>query len=46
MSSTTNTASKNLLEVEHLTVRFDASTVVNDVSFNIAPGEKIGRAHV
>ena len=32
--------SQNLLEVEHLTVRFDTSTVVNDVSFNIAPGEK------
>ncbi|MES2098289.1 MAG: ABC transporter ATP-binding protein [Pseudomonadota bacterium] len=31
---------KNLLEVEHLTVRFGASTVVNDVSFHIAPGEK------
>jgi len=30
----------NLLEVDHLTVRFGASTVVNDVSFNIAPGEK------
>jgi microcin C transport system ATP-binding protein len=30
----------NLLEVEHLTVRFGASTVVNDVSFAIAPGEK------
>ena len=35
MSTTTN-----LLEVEHLTVRFDTSTVVNDVSFHIAPGEK------
>jgi microcin C transport system ATP-binding protein len=29
-----------LLQVEHLTVRFGASTVVNDVSFAIAPGEK------
>ncbi|MES1163350.1 MAG: ATP-binding cassette domain-containing protein, partial [Rhizobacter sp.] len=33
-------ASANLLEIEHLTVRFGASTVVNDVSFAIAPGEK------
>jgi microcin C transport system ATP-binding protein len=31
---------KNLLEVEHLTVRFGTSAVVNDVSFSIAPGEK------
>jgi microcin C transport system ATP-binding protein len=30
----------NLLEVDHLTVRFGASTVVDDVSFAIAPGEK------
>jgi microcin C transport system ATP-binding protein len=30
----------NLLEVDHLTVRFGASTVVGDVSFSIAPGEK------
>jgi microcin C transport system ATP-binding protein len=29
-----------LLDVEHLTVRFGASTVVDDVSFAIAPGEK------
>jgi microcin C transport system ATP-binding protein len=29
-----------LLQVEHLTVRFGASTVVNDVSFVIAAGEK------
>jgi len=29
-----------LLDVEHLSVRFGASTVVNDVSFSIAPGEK------
>ncbi len=29
-----------LLEVDHLTVRFGASTVVNDVSFAIAAGEK------
>jgi len=29
-----------LLQVEHLTVRFGASTVVNDVSFTIAAGEK------
>ena len=29
-----------LLSVEHLTVRFGASTVVRDVSFRIAPGEK------
>ena len=30
----------NLLEIEHLTVRFGPSTVVNDVSFAIRPGEK------
>ena len=29
-----------LLQVEHLTVRFGTSTVVSDVSFNIAAGEK------
>jgi microcin C transport system ATP-binding protein len=29
-----------LLEVEHLSVRFGASVVVNDVSFTIAEGEK------
>ena len=29
-----------LLQVEHLSVRFGASTVVNDVSFEIAAGEK------
>jgi len=29
-----------LLQIDHLTVRFGASTVVNDVSFTIAPGEK------
>ena len=29
-----------LLEVDHLSVRFGASTVVNDVSFAIAAGEK------
>ena len=29
-----------LLEIEHLSVRFGTSTVVNDVSFNIAAGEK------
>jgi microcin C transport system ATP-binding protein len=29
-----------LLEVSHLSVRFGASTVVKDVSFSIAPGEK------
>jgi len=29
-----------LLEVSHLTVRFGASTVVDDVSFAIGPGEK------
>ena len=29
-----------LLEVEHLSVRFGASTVVNDVSFAIQAGEK------
>ena len=31
-----------LLEVGHLTVRFGTSTVVNDVSFSIAAGEKFG----
>ncbi|MEP7102903.1 MAG: ATP-binding cassette domain-containing protein, partial [Burkholderiales bacterium] len=31
---------KNLLEVDRLTVRFGASTVVDKVSFHIAPGEK------
>jgi microcin C transport system ATP-binding protein len=29
-----------LIDVEHLSVRFGASTVVNDVSFSIAPAEK------
>ena len=29
-----------LLQIDHLTVRFGASTVVNDVSFHIAAGEK------
>jgi microcin C transport system ATP-binding protein len=29
-----------LLEVQHLSVRFGASTVVNDVSFSVAAGEK------
>ena len=29
-----------LLSIEHLTVRFGAATVVKDVSFAIAPGEK------
>ena len=32
--------SQPLLEIDHLTVRFGASTVVRDVSFSIAPGEK------
>jgi len=35
-----NTQVKPLLEIEHLTVRFGQSTVVDDVSFSIAPGEK------
>jgi microcin C transport system ATP-binding protein len=30
----------NLLDVQNLSVKFGASTVVNDVSFHIAPGEK------
>ncbi len=30
----------SLLQVEHLTVRFGSTTVVDDVSFTIAPGEK------
>jgi microcin C transport system ATP-binding protein len=29
-----------LLEIDHLSVRFGAATVVDDVSFSIAPGEK------
>ena len=29
-----------LLAIEHLSVRFGDSTVVDDVSFSIAPGEK------
>jgi len=33
-------STRPLLEVDHLTVRFGTSTVVNDVSFSIAPGEK------
>jgi len=32
--------STSLLDVQHLTVRFGASTVVDDVSFSIAAGEK------
>ena len=32
----------NLLEVDKLTVRFGASTVVDNVSFSIAAGEKLG----
>ncbi|WP_418315687.1 ABC transporter ATP-binding protein [Piscinibacter sakaiensis] len=31
---------KPLLEIDHLSVRFGASTVVNEVSFSIAAGEK------
>ena len=31
-----------LLEIDRLNVRFGASTVVNDVSFNVAAGEKFG----
>ena len=31
-----------LLQVAHLTVRFGPSTVVDDISFSIAPGEKFG----
>ncbi len=34
-------ASNNLLEVDKLTVRFGASTVVDNVSFSIAAGEKL-----
>ena len=30
-----------LLSIEHLTVRFGASTVVDDVSLTIDPGEKL-----
>jgi len=34
------TSAKPLLEIEHLSVRFGPATVVNDVSFSVAPGEK------
>ena len=30
----------SLLQVDHLTVRFGSTNVVDDVSFTIAPGEK------
>jgi ABC-type branched-subunit amino acid transport system ATPase component len=30
-----------LLQVDHLSVRFGAATVVNDVSFNIAAGREV-----
>jgi microcin C transport system ATP-binding protein len=41
MASTNNKAPASaLLEIDHLTVRFGTSTVVNDVSFSIAAGEK------
>ena len=33
--------SQPLLSVEHLSVRFGTATVVNDVSFSIAPGETL-----
>ena len=32
-----------LLSVEHLAVRFGATTVVDDVSFSIAPGEVLAQ---
>ena len=35
-----NAVALPLLQIEHLTVRFGPSTVVDDVSFAIAPGEK------
>ena len=35
-----NSSATTLLEVAHLSVRFGPSTVVDDVSFTIAPGEK------
>ena len=35
-----NNPNPPLLEIDHLTVRFGASTVARDVSFSIAPGEK------
>ena len=37
---TSGSTTTPLLEVEHLTVRFGPSTVVDDVSFSIAAGEK------
>ena len=40
MNDRSSTPPANLLEVEHLRVRFGDSTVVDDVSFSIAPGEK------
>jgi microcin C transport system ATP-binding protein len=33
-------AAPSLLQIEHLTVRFGATTVVDDVSLAVAPGEK------
>ena len=35
-----NSSARALLEVDHLVVRFGATTVVDDVSFKVAPGEK------
>src|SRR5439155_1194573 len=40
MSSSPDSSPSPLLAVEHLSVRFGASTVVDDVSFSIAPSEK------
>jgi microcin C transport system ATP-binding protein len=40
MTPNSAASSGPLLSVEHLTVRFAATTVVEDVSFAIAPGEK------
>ena len=37
-----NSSPHPLLQVDHLTVRFGPSTVVDDISFSIAPGEKFG----
>ncbi len=36
------TSTPNLLDVEHLSVRFGASTVVDDISFSLRKGEKFG----
>jgi len=42
MRDQVNSANDTLLSVEHLTIDFDQSRVVDDVSFTIAAGEKFG----